>query len=196
MLDEGEDGELSVVAVGVYDGSHLPVVIRNNTGEDVEEIEASVIARSGGDLIATGADQSITPMVVRDGDLAFGDIYFGEDLPEDAEFEFELFASPADESDANALDLVVDEVNGDGAGVIGILGNPHDVPVGDPVIYANVACFDETGALLDIGFSSAVKDVVAPGATTPFEIGVPNAAAALETESCPVYLVSGNGNVW
>ena len=196
LLDEGEAGELSVVAVGVYDGSHLPVVIRNNTGADVQEIEVSAIARSGGELVATGADQGITPRVVKDGTVAFGDIYFGDELPDDVEFEFELFASVATEDENSTLDLVVEEVNGADNGVIGILGNPHDVPVGDPNINVDIACFDEAGQLLDVGFGPASKSLVEPGASTPFEFSVPDAASALETDICPVFLVAGDGNVW
>lgn len=196
LLDEGEDGELSVIAVGAYDGSHLPVVIRNNLGDDVQEIEVSVIARSGGELVATGADQGITPRVVKDGTVAFGDIYFGDELPDDAEFEFELFASPAAEDDNSTRDLVVEEINGTGTGVIGILQNPHDVPVGDPTINTYIACFDESGRLLDVGFGPASKSIVEPGATTPFEFSVPSAANALVAETCPVFLVAGDGNVW
>ncbi len=196
LLDEGEDGELSVVAVGVYDGSHLPIVVRNNTGEDLQEIEVSAIARSGGDLVATGADQGINPKVVKDGSVAFGDIYFGDKLPDDVEFEFELFASAATEDENTTRDLVVEEVNGADNGVIGILGNPHDVPVGDPTINAYIACFDETGHLLDVGFGPASKSLVEPGATTPIEFSVPSAGNALETDICPVFLVAGDGNVW
>ncbi len=186
-----------MVAVGAYDGSDLPIVIKNDTGEDVMDVQVSVIVRSDGELIATSGGDSFYSHVVQDGSYAFGDIYFGgEELPEDAEFEFELFASPASEEDPNTLDLVLDEANGDGTGIIGIFSNPHDVPVGDPVIDVNVACFDTDGALLDIGFTGAGKTLVDAGGTVPFGIAVPDVTGALATESCPVYLVAANGNVW
>ena len=113
-----------------------------------------------------------------------------------SEFEFEVFATPAAEDENSTLDLVVEEVNGAGNGVIGILGNPHDVPVGDPTIDVYIACFDETGQLLDVGFGRASKSLVEPGASTPLEFSVPSAAEALETDICPVFLVAGDGNVW
>jgi len=195
LLGEAEEGALSVVAVGLNDGRHLPIVVQNNTGEDVERIEVSAIARAGGQLITTGADQGLHPNVIKDGGLAFGDVFFGEELPAEAEFEFELSATPAAEEEANTRDLVVEEVNGTGDGVIGILRNPHDVTVGEPNITAALACFDETGQLLDIGEGPANKQSVESDQTTPFEFGLPEMSAGLETETCPVFLVAGGGHV-
>lgn len=196
LLDEGEPGELSVVAIGAYDGSYLPVVIKNDTGEHVMDVQASVVARSNGELVATGAGDGFYSRVVQDGSYAFGEITFGEELPGDAEFEFELFAIPADEDDPSTLDLVLEEANGDGAGIVGIFANPHEVPVGDPNIEVGIACFDGDGALLDVGFTPAGKSLVDAGGTVPFDVSLPNVSGALETESCPVYLVAANGNVW
>jgi hypothetical protein len=195
LLGEAEEGALTVVAVGLNDGRHLPIVVQNNTGEDIERIEVSAIARAGGELITTGADQGLHPNVVKDGGLAFGDVFFGEELPAEVEFEFELSATPAAEEEANTRDLVVEEVNGTGDGVIGILRNPHDVTVGEPNITAALACFDETGQLLDIGEGPANNDFVDPDQTTPFEFGLPEMSAGLETETCPVFLVAGGGHV-
>ena len=128
------------------------------------------------------------------GGLAFGDVYFGDDLPEDVTFEFEVSAAPAAEDEATTRDLIVAEVNGTDTAVIGILRNPHAMTIGQPVVYVNIACFDESGQLLDVGYGQANKTAVDPDATTPFEHVLPNMAAALETETCPRYLVTGNGN--
>jgi hypothetical protein len=195
LLDEGEDGELAVVAIGAYDGSHLPIVIRNNTGTAVEVIEVSAIARVNGELAATGSDTGISPRVVVDGGLAFGDVYFGEELPAETAFELELSAAPAAEDDASTRDLIVDEVNGTEAGVVGILSNPHEVTIGDVVIDTVIACFDEQGQLLDFGFGPADKTSIESGQTTSFEYALPDASRALYTETCPVFLVAGHGYV-
>jgi Mg-chelatase subunit ChlD len=195
LLGEAEDGALAVVAVGHNDGRHLPIVVQNNTGEDLEDLEVSATARVDGELITTGADQGLRPRVVKHGGLAFGDVFFSEELPADAEFAFELSASPMAEEEATTRDLNVEEVNGTEDGVIGILRNPHDVTVGDPNIIVALACFDETGQLLDVGEGPANKDAVEPEQTTPFEFGLPEMSAGLETETCPVYLVAGGGHV-
>lgn len=195
LLGEAADGALAVVAVGVYDGRHLPIVVQNNTGQDVERIEVSAIARAAGELVATGSDQGLSPRVVKDGGLAFGDVFFGDELPADIEFEFELSAAPAAENEATTRDLIVEEVNGTDSGVVGILRNPHDVTVGDPAITAAVACFDATGQLLDTGQGPAGKNIAEPGETTPFAFGLPQMSAGLATETCPIYLVAGGGHV-
>ena len=195
LLGEAEEGELSVVAVGVHDGRHLPIVVQNNTGQDVERIEVSAIASADGELFSTGTDQGLHPRLVKQGGLAFGDVFFGEDLPTTAEFEVQLSAAPAAEDEATNRDLIVEEVNGTDEGVIGILGNPHDVTVGEPAINAALACFDATGQLLDVGEGPADKDFVEPTQTTPFEFSLPDMGAGLETETCPVFLVAGGGHV-
>jgi hypothetical protein len=195
LLDEGAEGELSVVAVGPYDGSHIPVVVQNRTGADVEEITVDAIARVNGELAATGSEEYLTPRVVVEGGLAFGDVYFGEDLPADTAFEFELSADPAAEAEASTRDLVVEEVNGTDTTVVGILRNPHDVTIGDVVIDTAIACFDASGQLLDYGFGSADKTSVGPDKTTSFEYALPQVSGGLETDTCPLYLVTGNGYV-
>jgi hypothetical protein len=106
-----------------------------------------------------------------------------------------LSAAPAAEDDATTRDLMVEEVNGSEDRVIGVLRNPHDVTVGDPNITVALACFDETGQLLDVGVGPANKDAVEPEQTTPFEFGLPEMSAGLETATCPVFLVAGGGHV-
>jgi hypothetical protein len=132
---------------------------------------------------------------VVDGGLAFGDVYFGEELPAETAFELELSAAPAAEDDASTRDLIVDEVNGTDAGVVGILSNPHEVTIGDVVIDTVIACFDEQGQLLDFGFGPADKTSIESGQTTSFEYALPDASRALYTETCPVFLVAGHGYV-
>ncbi len=92
LLPEGEAGELSVVATGPYDGNLLPIVARNNTGEDIIRITAVATALNpAGQVIASGNDQLFSPNLVRSGGLAFGYAYFGGiELPEDTEFEIDL----------------------------------------------------------------------------------------------------------
>lgn len=193
LLPAGAAGELSVVAVGEYDGSQVPVVVQNRTGEAVQLIQVGALARNDGALVATGDDWEMSPMVVPDDGLAFGDIYFGTELPEGTEFDFTLSAEPANEADANSLDLTVTEANSTGDRVVALFENRHAVPVGDVTIETDIACFDANGALLDIGFAPAGSPLVEPGGVTPGQFALPEASADLQTESCPIFLIAAQG---
>ncbi|MFT4039499.1 MAG: VWA domain-containing protein [Thermomicrobiales bacterium] len=194
-LPEAEDGALAVVAVGAYDGSHLPVVIQNRTGADVQLVEVSAMARKNGALIASGSDQGLAPLLVEADGYAFGDIYFGTELADGAEFSFTLQAQPANEADASWRDLTVSDANATGDLVIAILQNDHEVGVGGVTITADVACFDASGSLLDVGFGPAGATLLAPGASAPAQFGLPEASADLQTETCPLFLIAGHGDV-
>ena len=194
LLPEGEVGVLSVVAVGQYDGSQVPVVVQNRTGEPVQLVQVQALARNDGHLVATGNDWEMAPIVVADDGLTFGDVYFGTDLPEGTVFEFTLAAEPVDEAAANELDLTVTEANSTDDQVIALFENRHDVPVGDVTIQADLACFDADGALLDIGFAPASAPLLAPGGVTPAQFALPQASADLLTESCPVFLIAAQGD--
>ncbi len=189
FLDEGVAGELSVVAVGVVGDGSLPLVIRNDTGEDVENVQVEIIARADGALVATGQGQGIQPYVVEDGGVALVYGYFGgADVPEDAEFEFAVTADPVGANEFNAtLDLIVDEVNGIEDGVVGILSNPHEETVSG-IILIGTACFDESGQLLNYNQSSANAGELGPGQTQPVQV-----STSLQVDACPFFLLAGNG---
>lgn len=194
LLPAGVDGQLSVVATGLYDGRNLPVVIQNRTGNAVQLVEVSAMARSDGALVATGSDWGVSPLVVAADGLAFGDVYFGTELPEGTEFTFTLSGEPVNEAAASELDLTVTEANATDNRVIAVLENRHDVPVGGVTIEANLACFAADGALLDVGFAPAQSSLVDVGAVTPAQFALPQASGDLFTETCPVFLIAGQGD--
>jgi hypothetical protein len=186
LLDQGEAGELTVVAVGPYDGLELPIVIHNNTGEDVENVQVEAIVRAGGELVTSGGAQGIQPYMVEKGGFAIGYVYFsGADIPDDAEFEFNLDADPVGTNEFKSnRDLIVAEVNGGEDGVVGTLANPHDETIVKFLILA-LACFDESGRLLDYISETASNDELKPGETRAFAIS--------NVEACPIFLVAGYG---
>lgn len=189
LLPEGEPGELSVLAVGPYDGNVLPLVVRNNTDEDVIRIEAAAIARNpAGQLIASGGDQLFGPNLVRPGGIAIGYAYFGGiDLPPDAEFEVELDATPAtDDEFENIRDLEVIEASTTEGRVIGVLRNGYDEPIGGP-IGANLVCFDADGDLLIHARDYLDEDEVDPGEDATFQV------SPFGVDACPIFLVAGSG---
>lgn len=186
-LAEGEPGAPSVVAVGLYTGSSLPVVLRNNTLRDVVRMSVSAVAHDADDnMLGSGGDQGFKPNLVGPGEITLGYVYFGGiDLPDDATFEFEVTAKPASEAEfENIRDLEVIEQAFVDDRIVGRLQNSYEEEVSGP-IGVFVACFDAEGALLDYYRSYTDKEEAEPGDTVPFQVAVRG--------SCPVFLVAASG---
>ena len=189
LLPEGEAGELSVVATGPYDGNVLPIVVRNNTGEDIIRITAVATARNpAGQVIGSGNDQMFSPNLVRSGGLSFGYAYFGGiELPEDTEFEIDLDSQAAtDDEFENVRDLEVVEASTVEGRVVGTLENTYDVELTGP-IGIDAVCFDDEGELLTHQQSYSSKETVAPEETLTFQV------ENFQTDTCPLFLVAGSG---
>ncbi len=190
FLAEGAPSELSVVAFGSYEGGDLALVIRNNTGEAVENVQVEIIGRAGGELVATGGAQGIQPFVVEDGAVTIGYGYFsGAEIPENTEFEFDVSADPAGTDEiTGARDLTVEEVNGDEDAIIGILRNDHDDDIDGFVITAGV-CFDEAGEPTEYVQGTEGGGALVAGDSIPFSL-----STALSDAPCSYFLVSGYGS--
>jgi hypothetical protein len=190
LLDAGTPGELSVVAVGRPGLGDPALVIRNDTGEAVENIQVEIIARADGEIAAVAAAQGLQPFVVEDGGLAIAYGYFsGAEIPEDAEFEFALDADPAGTDEyTSSRDLIVEEVNGTDDAIVGIYSNPHEEIIAGFIINAAV-CFDDAGTPIAYVNSTTNNDELEPGQTRPFDVAI-----ALYAEACPSYLVAGYGS--
>ena len=190
LLEEGTAGDLSVVAAGLDVDDNLALVIRNDTGEAVENIEVEIVARAGGDIAAVGAAQGLQPFVVEDGGLALAyGSFSGAEIPEGAEFEFTLDADPVGTDEfTSSRDLIVEEVNGTDDAIVGIYSNPHEETITGFIINAAV-CFDSSGQLTEYLTSTTNNDELEPSQTRPFEVGT-----ALGAEECPYYLVAGYGS--
>ena len=185
LLPAGEEGELSVISVGQYDGNTLPFVIRNNTAEDVLRTGGAVVGRdSDGALIATGSVLSFNPNYLQAGEVGFGYAYFqAVPLPGDTEFEFDLNSTPVSQATSeNIRDLIVVEASQLDGRIVGTLRNDHEETLVGP-FGANIACFDESGELLDVGGNYPEADELAPNETIPFQI----------VANCPAFLLAGTG---
>ncbi|MDQ3692254.1 MAG: VWA domain-containing protein [Chloroflexota bacterium] len=189
FLDEGEPGELSVVAFGAYEEGDLALVIRNNTGEPVENVQVEIVGRAGGELVATGGALGIQPFVVEDGAVTIGYGYFsGAEYPADTEFEFDVSADPAGTDEITGTrDLIVEEVNGDEDAIIGILRNDHDDDIEGFLITAGV-CFDDAGAPTEYVQDIAGGGTFEAGDSVPFSV-----STALSEAPCSSFLVTGYG---
>jgi hypothetical protein len=188
-LPDGEAGALSVIVVGKYDGVVLPVVVRNNTSDNVIRIHVSTVARSAdGSMLAAGGDQGFKPNYVKPGEIALGYIYFDFDttLPDDATYEFEVTAQdPETTTFENIRDLDVIEQNQVENRIVGMLKNSYNIVVRGPVEVV-VYCFDLEGALLGYHSDFTDKDTAEPGETIPFQVELLNG-------KCPIFLVAGYG---
>ena len=188
LLPRGTAGELSVVATGVYDGSSLPLVVRNNTDQAVADVTvASTVRGSDGNLLATGGDQGFKPSTIGPGDIAIGYVYFdGAELSADASYEFEVDADTPGDRTLGRLDLEVAESSLVNDRVVGVLSNPHDEVVSGPIgVY--LACFAEVGTLVSFHQGFTDKDEAAPGETVPFQVTMFGDA------SCPRFAVAASG---
>lgn len=196
LLPQGEPGKLSVIAYGpVDDLTHqLPMVIRNNTGNDIVGPKVSVTVRdSSGGLLGAGDALSIEPYYVRAGGVAFGAISFLSDtsFPADATYEFKVTSTPPSQARFYpSADLDIVEAAGFPDHIAGTVKNGYDKEIKGPLQFAAV-CFDDNGNVLnyDSGFSDIGQ--LAPGETQSFQIDL--LAATLTGAPCPAYLVAGQG---
>ena len=187
-LPDGEPGKLSVIVAGKFDGSVVPVIIRNNTDTPVTRVTVSATAHEGsGAMLGAGGDQGFNPYLVMPGEITMGYVYFSDaDFPEDVTFDYEVSASKYDPNDSfGALDLDVTKANIVGKNVIGILTNNSNKAVSGP-IGAVVYCFDGNGNLLDYHSDFTDKENADPGGTIPFQVN-------LRDDECPIFLVAGSG---
>jgi len=191
LLEQGEAGEISVIAIGPYnEGLGLPIVVRNATGQDVERIEVSAVARdAGGTLLGEGATLNMYPHVVIDGGVAFGRIYFGVgEMPDDTRYEdVEIDFEPRSGDEPLFLDMTVEKADQQGEQIVGIVRNDWDQDVMN--MRPAIACFDETGALLEVAedpFAATEQSLESGGdSTITFQ---PGGTAPGLAGPCPAFL--------
>jgi hypothetical protein len=189
LLPGGGEDEFGVVAVGPYNGNILPIVLRNNTDEDLSDVTVSAVARStSGELIAAGGDQGFNPNVVLAGSYTLGYIYFdGIALPAEAAFEFdvsgETYTGPGSFS---RIDLAVTEAAFLGDRIVGEFENTSDLTVTGP-IGISIVCFGADGSIFGFEQGYSDKDEAAPGETVPFQVSFYSGI------DCTNFLVAGSG---
>jgi hypothetical protein len=172
-LPDGDADQIAVVATGDYDGTSLPVIVRNNTGDNVARVAMTAEARdASGGLAAAGESQGFIPNVVEPGELAIGYLYFsGAHVPDDAEITIEVTSDESLAEFENIVGLSIAEANGTRHSIVGLVQNPYDIGVMGP-IDVEAVCFSQDGQLT-VGYSAfAVKDTLAPADTSLFQIDV------------------------
>jgi hypothetical protein len=192
LIPQGDDGKVSVVAVGSYtrfDGTlTLPVMIRNNTGADVQQVSVAATARdTAGTLLASGQDRNLSPYRVPTGEVAFGYVDFdGIELPVDTEFELTVQSIPVQEvTTVGILDLEMGEVSAVDGRIVGQVRNTTDRSLSSTA--ARIACLSENGTLNGVLYTGLDPDRVEPGQTATFQVPLD------EDQPCPQFLAASTG---
>lgn len=184
-LPAGHPGKLDIIAVGPYDGTSVPVVVRNNTSRTVTRITVKGAAvTAGGALLGTGSDQGIEPTVVRPGEIAIGYVYFDGGVPLSSKFRLTATWDPSSAQYENKRDLVISKTSGLIDRLVGYAHNATGRPVSGPIGLL-AACFSSSGKLLSTESDFADQDSLATGETAPFQISL--------SHTCPTYLITAGG---
>jgi hypothetical protein len=178
-LPSGQQGRLSVVAKGVYDGS-LPIIVRNNTSRTVNGIYVTGLATSAsGRILATGDSQGFHPSLVKPGEITIGYVFFRDaQLPPNARYRL----SVAENRSTAQKDLVMTKASFATDRVIGIARNPRATEASLPA--GTVACF-VGNRLLDTYEDPSDQITVRPHGTLIFQVEV--------FDACPTFLVTAYG---
>jgi len=171
LLPAGAAGEVEVVLQGVYDGSILPIIVRNNSDEAIGRVAVAAAVRSAaGDLVGAGGDQGFNPSRVEPGSYAIGYLYFdGATLPNDATFDFDVSFEEPDGGSFSSIDMTMVEATFLGDRIVGTLLNEHDEPMSGPINIA-VMCLTADCAILDHESGYTDQDNADPGQSIPFQV--------------------------
>lgn len=188
----GEPGELSVIAIGTPDGESdsIPFVVRNNTSGDVYDVSATGRVTQEGQLVGSGEDQGVQPMVVAPGEIAFGYVYFSATPPAGSTVEVSVTADS--EVGDYFVPMIIGQANlvpgeyGDQI-IVGEVTAPGSVEVQGPVSVL-ILCVDEAGTLA--GNQDAFTDgdaSILPGSTATYSAHIYGDAG------CPTFLIGSSG---
>jgi hypothetical protein len=172
-------------------GTTVPVVVVNNTGGTINDIDVSGPADVNGAVVASGDSQGFYPTNVVNGGASFGYVFFQSQVPAGAVFNGLTARANTRGASTYFLDGQVSGTSqttdslGDPS-IVGTVSNPNSIPMTGPTT-STVLCFDSAGTLLGVqeGFISG-DGALAPGMTGSFQ-------DTLYGISCPTYLVGSTG---
>lgn len=192
-LPDGEPNKVSVVQIGPLDehmsgSAKLPFAFRNNTSEAISHIDWTATARSGGSIVATGSSQGTIPAQVQPGETGLSFIYFeinSAHPPVDADYEFTVNTSTADQTSYNTAPLKVIEANSSGDSIVGAAVNHTGESVEGPFSVSGY-CFDGDKLLSQYGAFAEQDGPAAADQQVTF-------SAALYGADCPAFTVGVGG---
>jgi hypothetical protein len=169
----GQPGAVAIVMqneVGEH-GSHILMIVRNNTAETVSGVWVTGTARdSAGTLVATGEALGFSPPTLEAGDWSFGELGFGEDSLSGGEtFEFTVQFNQRPTPPFAGTELPVVEANLFDDRIVGTVSNPStSEKVG---VYSNVhvACFVDS-QIVSVPRTFVDGGEIEPGGTASFTV--------------------------
>jgi hypothetical protein len=192
---EGEAGQVAIVAQAPLpdpfpeQGNYsLPLVVRNNVAEPIENVEATATVRTpDGQLVATAVSQGFHPARVGPGEIAIGFVYFspGTAVSPGSNVEISVSAKPSPSPQTYRADIEVLEVNNTGMQLVGTGRNVRDHGITGPISVTAV-CFDAAGAPTASPGGFANEDTADAQATVSFTVD-------LYGESCQSFLLGVSG---
>lgn len=193
-LPEGEEGEVSVVAISEPDSNtSFPFIVQNRTDQAVSRIEVSGRAIGPDEAtLGTGASHMVSPNVVEPGGYAFGYVYVDSSdmsLPDGAsipDLRVDFTEGLGDFENITVLDIENFEElpNGD---LTGDATNPHDAEVTGPIGVDSLCLSGDERVTYTSTFAD--NDTVAPGEAAIWTIS--NYGG--EIPECAVRLVGASG---
>lgn len=201
-FSSGASGALDVIYVGTAyslgsgDGTIVPVEVWNGTSESMTSVDISGPAMSGSTVIGSGDSQDVEPGLLAPGDVAFGMVFYTQNVPSGTTFNLTANGS-TDTSFAVNAQVVQANYSASGGGfggaaVVGTVRNPGTSTISAP-IPTDLYCFSATGALLNVSEDFVAGDApLAPGATGSYSIDVPTPIGGSQLP-CPTFLVGSSG---
>jgi len=198
----GTPGSLEVIdvgspnVIGSGDGTEVPVEVWNGTLQSVSGVDISGPAMSGSTVVGSGDSQDVEPGVLDPGEVAFGMVFYTQDLPSGVTFTLTATGSTDTASYQNARVVQANySASGGLAGgpdVVGTVTNPGIVSITYPVP-TDLYCFSSTGVLLSVGESFVDGNAgLAPGASGSYAVDVPTDSSGSPLP-CPTFLVGSSG---
>jgi hypothetical protein len=195
-LATGKSGSLDVTFVGAAyslgsgDGTIVPVEVLNATSQSVGGVDISGPAMSGSSVVGSGDSQDVEPAVLAPGEVAFGMVFYTQDLPPGSTFNLTASANQTTNyADAKVVQANYSATGGlAGPAVVGTVSNPGAGAISSP-IPTDLYCFDATGTLQSVSEDFVAGDAgLAPGATGSYSIDVEGPSP------CTTFLVGSSGS--
>lgn len=190
----GAPGQLAVVANGPITNNTVPVIVRNNTGRTVTDVEVQGAARdAAGALVGSGSGRRVQPAALAPGAIGIGYVAFSS-TPAATQFDFTTTSKPSRGAGRDYIaGLEITESNvvqqqrygTTTTQIVGSILNPLQGTVNGP-ISVFVLCLDASGNPALVRETIAEGDDLPAGATTTF-------AASIYDQACDSYLVGASG---
>lgn len=188
-LGPGVPGELAAVAAGLDGADTVLLVVRNDTGAAVENVQVAVSAQVGA-ATSVGSTIHVAPYEVAAGGVALVQVFFSTGgLTEQSDFTVDITSDPLGTTPPQArfaTDLLIEQSSLNELGAVVSLRNPYPFVIG-PNQYLYLMCFDETGTPNHFAFDTEILNDIPAGGATTLQL------ADSRIDACVRYLVAVTG---